>query len=52
MTELCDITLNLMRLCTMKQELLVFEAIEGMYYFDATPMALVGTKILMNLKPI
>ena len=52
MTEQCNITLNMMRLCTINPKLLAFEAMEGTYLFDATPMAPVGTEILMHLKPI
>ena len=36
----------------MNPKLLAFEAMEGTYSFNATPMAPVGTKTLMNLKPI
>ena len=52
MTEQCDITLNMMRPCTINPKLSAFEAMEGTYSFDATPMAPVGTEILMHLKPI
>ena len=52
MTEQCDITLNMMRPCTLNPKLSAFEAMEGMYSFDATPMAPVGTEILMHRKPI
>ncbi|KAL7524050.1 hypothetical protein ACHAXR_001126, partial [Thalassiosira sp. AJA248-18] len=52
MTEQCDITLNMLRPCTTNPLLSAFEAMEGMYSFDATPMAPVGTEMLMHLKPI
>jgi hypothetical protein len=52
MTEQCDITLNMMRPCTTNPLLSAFEAMEGTYSFDATPMAPVGTEMLMHLKPI
>ena len=52
MTEQCDITLNMMRPCTTNPLLSAFEAMEGSYSFDATPMAPVGTEMLMHLKPI
>ena len=52
MCEQCDITLNMMRPCTTNPKLSAFEAMEGMYSFDATPMAPVGTEILMHIKPI
>ena len=52
MTEQCDITLNMMRPCTTNPLLSAFEAMDGMYSFDATPMAPMGTEILMHLKPV
>ena len=52
MTEQCDITLNMMRPCTLNPLLSAFEAMEGMYSFDATPMAPMGTEMLLHLKPI
>ena len=52
MTEQCDITLNMMRPCTTNPLLSAFEAMEGMYSFDATPMAPMGTEMLMHLKPV
>ena len=52
MTEQCDITLNMMRPCTLNPLLSAFEAMKGMYSFDATPMAPVGTEMLMHLKPV
>ena len=39
MLEQADITLNMMRPCTLNPNLSAFEAMEGMYSFDATPMA-------------
>ena len=50
--EQCDITLNMMRPCTTNLNLSSFEAMEGIYSFDATPMAPVGTEILIHVKPI
>jgi len=52
MTEQCDITLNMMRPCTTNPRLSAFEAMEGTYSFDATPMAPMGTPMLMHLKPV
>ena len=52
MCEQSDITLNMMRPCTTNPLLSAFEAMEGTYSFDATPMAPVGTEMLMHLKPI
>ena len=50
--EQCDITLNMMRPCTTNLNLSSFEAMEGIYSFYATPMAPVGTEILIHVKPI
>ena len=52
MLEQADITLNMMRPCTLNPNLSAFEAMEGMYSFDATPMAPIGTEMLMHLKPV
>ena len=52
MIDQCDITLNMMRLCTLNPCLSAFEAMEGMFSFDATPMASVGTEMLIHLKPV
>ena len=52
MTEQCDITLNMMRPCTLNPCMSAFEAMEGMFYFDATPMAPVGTETIIHLKPV
>ena len=52
MLEQADITLNMIRPCTLNPHLSAFEAMEGMYSFDATPMAPIGTEMLMHLKPI
>ena len=52
MLEQADITLNMMRPCTLNPNLSAFEAMEGMYSFNATPMAPIGTEMLMHLKPI
>ena len=52
MTDQCDITLNMMRSCTINPRLSAFEVMEGMFSFDATPMAPVGTETLIHLKPV
>ena len=52
MTEQCEITLNMLRPYTLNPRLSVFEAMEGMYYFDAIPMAPVGTETMIHLKPM
>ncbi|KAL7484256.1 hypothetical protein ACHAW6_009898, partial [Cyclotella cf. meneghiniana] len=40
--EQTDITLNMMRPCTQNPNLSAHEALEGMFSFDATPMAPIG----------
>ena len=52
LTEHCDYTLNMMHPCCQSPALLAFEAMEGSYSFDATPMAPPGTKVLVHVKPI
>ena len=52
MTEQCNITLNMMRSCTLNLHLSTFEATKGMYLFDATPMASVGTNSLIHVTPV
>ena len=42
----------MLRPCTINPLLSPFEAMEGHYSFDATPMAPMGTEMLMNLKPV
>lgn len=51
MLEQADITLNMMRPCTMNPKLSAFEAMEGSFSFSATYLALVGTKMMIHLKP-
>ena len=48
MAEQCDITLNIMRPCTLNLFLSAFKAMEGMDYFNATPMAPVGTETMVH----
>ena len=50
--EQCDATLNMLRPCTINPLLSAFEAMEGHYSFNATPMAPMGTEMLMHLKPV
>ena len=42
----------MLRPCNLNPRLSAFESMEGMYSFDATPMAPVGTKKLIHLKPV
>ena len=52
MTEHWDITLNMMRPCTLNPRLSAFKSMEGMYCFDATPMTPVRTELMIHLKPV
>ena len=49
--EQTDITLNMMRPCTQNPKLSAHEAMEGMFSFDATPMAPIGTECMVHVKP-
>lgn len=49
--EQTDITLNMMRPCTQNPNLSAHEALEGMFSFDATPMAPIGTECMIHIKP-
>ncbi|KAL7483280.1 hypothetical protein ACHAW6_008929 [Cyclotella cf. meneghiniana] len=49
--EQTDITLNMLRPCTTNLKLLAYKAMEGMYSFDATPMAPMGTGCMIHIKP-
>jgi hypothetical protein len=44
-------TLNMMRPCCLNPLLSAQEAMDGSFLFDATPLALLGTKVLVHLKP-
>eukprot|EP00804_Cyclotella_cryptica_P006568 CCRYP_021174-RA/>CCRYP_021174-RA protein AED:0.46 eAED:0.46 QI:0/0/0/1/1/1/2/0/373 len=46
-----DITLNMLRPCTTNPKLSAYKAMEGMYSFDATPMAPIGTECMIHIKP-
>ena len=50
-TEQADITLNMMRPCLHNPALSAHEAMEGMFSFDATPMAPFGTEMMIHIKP-
>jgi hypothetical protein len=47
--EQVDMTLNMMRPCTQNPNLSAYEAMEGMFSFDATPMAPIGTECMITL---
>eukprot|EP00804_Cyclotella_cryptica_P026520 CCRYP_008139-RA/>CCRYP_008139-RA protein AED:0.40 eAED:0.40 QI:0/0/0/1/0/0/3/0/289 len=49
--EQTDITLNMMCPCTQNPKLLAHEAMEGMFSFDSTPMAPIGTVCMVHVKP-
>eukprot|EP00804_Cyclotella_cryptica_P023499 CCRYP_012116-RA/>CCRYP_012116-RA protein AED:0.38 eAED:0.40 QI:0/0/0/1/0/0/3/0/266 len=49
--EQTDITLNMMRPCTQNPKLSAHEAMEGMFSFEATPMAPIGTECMVHVKP-
>ncbi|KAL7474691.1 hypothetical protein ACHAW6_000654, partial [Cyclotella cf. meneghiniana] len=49
--EQVDITLNMMRPCTQNPNLSAYEAMKGMFSFDTTPMAPIGTECMIHIKP-
>eukprot|EP00804_Cyclotella_cryptica_P005907 CCRYP_000169-RA/>CCRYP_000169-RA protein AED:0.37 eAED:0.37 QI:0/0/0/1/0/0/3/0/377 len=49
--EQTDITLNVMRPCTQNPKLSAHEAMEGMFSFNTTPMAPIGTECMVHVKP-
>ncbi|KAL7478261.1 hypothetical protein ACHAW6_004033, partial [Cyclotella cf. meneghiniana] len=49
--EQTDITLNMLRPCTTNPRLSAYEAMEGMFSFDKTPMAPIATKVMIHIKP-
>jgi hypothetical protein len=51
LTNQTDFTLNMLRPHHKNPALLAFVALEGSYLFDATPMALLDTKVLAHHKP-
>jgi hypothetical protein len=44
-------TLKMMRPCCLNPLLSAHEGLEGLFLFDATPLAPLGTKVLVHLKP-
>jgi hypothetical protein len=50
LTNQCNYTINMLRPCCQNPLLSTFEAMEGSYLFDATPMAPPGTEVLVHLK--
>ena len=51
LTKQCDTTLNMLRPCRQNPLLSAHEALEGSFSFDATPMAPLGTEVLVHMKP-
>ncbi|KAL7489085.1 hypothetical protein ACHAW6_014672 [Cyclotella cf. meneghiniana] len=49
--EQTDITLNMMRPCTQNLNLSAHKALEGMFSFNATPMAPIETECMIHNKP-
>eukprot|EP00804_Cyclotella_cryptica_P025455 CCRYP_017202-RA/>CCRYP_017202-RA protein AED:0.33 eAED:0.21 QI:0/0/0/1/1/1/3/0/788 len=49
--EQTDIMLNMLRPCTTNLKLSAYKAMEGVYSFDATPMAPIGTECMIHVKP-
>ena len=51
LTTQCDTTLNMLHPCRQNPLLSAHEALEGSFSFDATPMAPLGTEVLIHMKP-
>jgi hypothetical protein len=51
LTAQTDMTLNMMRPCRLNPLLSAHEAMNGSFSFDATPLAPLGTEVLIHLKP-
>ncbi len=51
LTKQCDATLNMLRPCRQNPLLSAHKALEGTFSFDATPMAPLGTEVLVHMKP-
>ncbi len=51
LTNQRNYTINMLRPCCQNPLLLAFEAMEGSFLFNATPMAPPGTEVLVHLKP-
>jgi hypothetical protein len=52
LTTQSNATLNMMHPCHLNPFLSAHEALEGTFLFDAMPMALLGTEVLVHQKPI
>jgi hypothetical protein len=51
LTKQCDATLNMLYPCCQNTLLSAHETLEGSFSFDATPMAPLGTEVLVHMKP-
>ncbi len=51
LTKQCNITLNMLCLCCQNPLFLTHEALNGSFLFDTTPMAPLGTEVLVQIKP-
>jgi hypothetical protein len=51
LTMQCDASLNMLRPCCTNPLLSAHKALEWSFSFDATPMAPVGTEVLVHMKP-
>jgi hypothetical protein len=51
LTKQCNTTLNMLRPCRRNPLLSAHEALKGSFSFDATPMAPLGTEVLIHMKP-
>jgi len=51
LTAQTDMTLNMLRPCRLNPLLSAHEAMDGSFSFDATPLAPLGTAVLIHLKP-
>jgi len=49
--EQTDIMLNMLRPCTTNPLLSAYEALKGMFSFNRTPMAPIGTEVMIHTKP-
>jgi hypothetical protein len=51
LTNQCNYTINMLQPCCQNPSLLAFEAMEGSFLFDTTPMVPPGAKVFVHLKP-
>jgi hypothetical protein len=51
LTTQCNTTLNMLCLCPQNPLLLAHEVLKGLFSFNATPMAPLGTEVFVHMKP-